>query len=75
MAQFLDRISNRIRQFRWTSFAIVLGSLLVVLLSDGFVASILLINRNETVRSAESENNDLASVLRSEEHTSELQSH
>ena len=63
MTEIITRFRNRLRQLRWYSFAIVLGSLVVVLAIDGFVAHILWMNRDEAVRNAEKENNDLARVL------------
>ena len=63
MADIISRIRDQLGRLRWHSFAIVLGSLLVVLAIDGFVAHILWMNHDEAVRSAEEENSDLARVL------------
>ena len=63
MAEAISRLRNQLRQLRWYSFAIVVGSLLVVVAIDGFVAHILWRNRDEAVQNAEAENSDLAKVL------------
>ena len=63
MTPLIARLRNRLGQLRWNSLAIIAGSLLVVLLSDGFVAHVLWTNYDEAVHNAESENSDLAHVL------------